>query len=225
MAERFQMTMKVQRLRRQKDPNDCFGKESATDAGRTRLISFVGFRDKFKHSTSYLKMTDSWQHSAAKKYLYKLIVDGTIPSTMKPMQVFELYCKDRNEFENFQDYSNFGDRLRRLRQKVKRRSDRAELDVACLAHDRDIFPAPTVDTKGNPMWQNSLAQELLREDLEAGKHKEMKPRVLYETRAAYNEFYDLDFFRERIYQEIKAKKHKVYIKEKMKKKKSKTKNQ
>ena len=75
------------------------------DAGRTRLIIFVVFLDKFKHSTMYLKNDRFLAAFCCKGDLYKLIVDNTIPSTMKPMQVFELCCKDCKEFENFQDYA------------------------------------------------------------------------------------------------------------------------
>ena len=77
-----------------------------------------------------------------------------------------------------------------------------------------------VDTKGNPYWQNSLAQQLLRADIEDNKHKQMRPRLLYETRVAFHETYSLDFFRDRIYQEVKAKKHRIYTKEQCEKKKA-----
>ena len=92
------------------------------------------------------------------------------------------------------------------------------MDAECFLHDRAIFPAPKEDTKGNIMWQSSLAQELLREDIKAGRHKDMKPKVLYETKAAYNENYELDFFRSRIYQEVKWFKHRQHMEAKNAKK-------
>ena len=90
-----------------------------------------------------------WEHSDAKRYLYKLIVSKKIPErdAIAPREVFAIYCKDRPEFVPFQDTKNFASRLRSLREKAQRRGESAELDAECLAHDRKIFAAPTVDTK------------------------------------------------------------------------------
>ena len=161
---------------------------------------------------------ENWKFSDAKKYLYDLILNDVIPpaDAIRPRAVFDEYCKDRPEFAPFQEYKNFADRLRKLRLKARTRGDRADLDAACLAHDRTVFPKPTVDTKGNAMWQGSLAQELLISDIKAKKHVTMRPKLLYETRAAFHEHYHLDFFRERIYQEVKALKHKEYLEVKRK---------
>ena len=68
------------------------------------------------------------------------------------------------------------------------------------------------------MWQGSLAQALLQADIEAKKHKQMKPKILYESKAAHHENYSLDFFRDRIYQEEKARKCEAYLEEKREKK-------
>ena len=159
-----------------------------------------------------------WQDSAAKEYLYSLICDGTLPGKdeIKPRQVFDQYCKDRPEFIHFQDYELFKGRLLRLREKAKKRADRAKRDADCLAHDRMIWPAVTMDTKGNDLWQKSKAQELLRKDIEKGEHRKKKPKDLYETQEEYYDNYDLDFFRARIYQErkwFKRQRHKKHKEE------------
>ena len=62
-----------------------------------------------KHKTLYFLLVEcvsliDWNRTQW-SFLCKLIVDDAIPSTMKPMQVFELCCKDCKEFENFQDYA------------------------------------------------------------------------------------------------------------------------
>ena len=155
-----------------------------------------------------------WKDSAAKDYLYSLIVENKISPNLKPKQVYEQFCQNHPTFKNFQDYKNFASRLGRLREKHATRNDRAEVDDACLAHDRTIFPEPTIDTSGNAMWQKSTAQQLLRQDITDGKHKTMKPKELYETREEYYENYNLDFFRERIYQEQRRFKHQAYLKDK-----------
>jgi len=101
-------------------------------------------------------LDEDWRDSAAKDYLYSLLVEGMIPGKddIRPKQVFEQYCKDCPEFEPFQDYTNFANRLRALREKAVKRSDRATVDAANFTHDRQIFPAPTEDTNGNTMWQS-----------------------------------------------------------------------
>ena len=77
---------------------------------------------------------DGWKHCDAKKHLCGLIVDGVVPDrhSIKPKQVFEVYCKDRPEFKDHQDYSKFADRLLRLRKKAEKRSGRAQVDADCL---------------------------------------------------------------------------------------------
>lgn len=161
-----------------------------------------------------------WAKSKAREYLYGLIKNKKIPGKkeIKPKDVYEQYCKDRPEFKHFQDYKElkFADKLRGLRDKHETKSSRAEEDDAALIHDRKIFPEQKEDTKGRPIWAGSKAQEQLRKDIADGKHKskDMKPRFLYATNAVYYENYDLDFFRDKIYQEEKAAKRLAWVKQK-----------
>ena len=164
----------------------------------------------------------AWDDSEAKEYLYSLIVDNKIPGKddIKPKQVYLQFCKDRAEFKCFQDYTalGFAAKLSHLRDKAEKREGRAERDATSLAHDRQIFPAPTEGTDGNALWQKSKAQELLKQDIAKGKNKKMKPKDLFETRPEYCNNFTLDFFRERIHQEIRAEKHRKHMKDKAKKK-------
>lgn len=159
-----------------------------------------------------------WTDSSAREYLYNLLLEGKVPGRKEitPKKLYDEYLKDRPEFKPFQNYTKLGfaTKLSSLRDKVEKRQGRATKDAARLAHDRLIFPAPTVDTKGDVMWQESAAQKLLQKDIADGKHKTMKPKVLYETKASYYENYELDVFRRRIYQELKAIKHIKYLTEK-----------
>jgi hypothetical protein len=162
---------------------------------------------------------EDWAESDAKEYLYGLLCDKKIPEHLKPKQVYEQFCKGRSEFEDFPRDRNWPSRLKRLRDKASTRSTRAAIDAACLAHDRLIFPEPVLDLiHGCKVWQGSEAQKLLCQDIQNGKHPAMKPKDLFETRAEYYLDYTLDFFREKIYQEKKAFKHKEYIKDKEEKK-------
>ena len=159
--------------------------------------------------------------------MYGLLVRGELPDrkTIKPREVFDVYCKDRPEFKHFQDYTSlkFPGKLKYLRDMTEARSDRSKADAVSLAHDRLIFPAPLKDTMGRPMWAGSRAQKLLIEDIKNGVHETMKPKGLYESREEYNENYDQDFFREKIYQEVKALKRAEWVKAKAEAKKNKKK--
>jgi hypothetical protein len=168
-----------------------------------------------------------WKKSKARDYLYGLLARGELPDrhAIKPKQVFDDYCKDRPEFKYFQNYKEikFASKLLYLRKMVEARTDRSKEDAAALAHDRLIFPPPTEDIKGRPIWAGSRAQKHLIDDIKNGKHKTMKPRLLYELREEYYENYDQDFFREKIYQEVKALKRVAWVKAKAEKAKNKKK--
>lgn len=167
-----------------------------------------------------------WRKSKARDYLYSLLQKNEIPSRydIKPRDVFDKYCKDRPEFKHFQDYKEltFASKLLYLRNRLEERGNRASEDAEALAHDRAIFPPIMEDTKGRPVWAGSKAQELLRKDLKDGLYPQLKPKQLFEKREEYYKDFDLDFFRNKIYQEIKAAKRVVWVKaneEKQKKKK------
>lgn len=171
-----------------------------------------------------------WRKSAARDYLFESVLDGTIPgkdSKIGPREVFEKYCKDRPEFKDFLDYSEFPGRLRAARRRAAKKTDRATEDAEFFAHDRKIFPERTHDLKGEPKWQGSRAQELLQKDineeLKKPEEQRTKPRFLHASRDEYEE-YALENFRKRIYQEIKAAKRLAYMEVKAAEKAEKKKN-
>jgi len=160
-----------------------------------------------------------WRKSAARDFLYNALLEGIIPQNptqMKPREVYDTFCKMRPEFKHFQDYKalDFASRLRSARERVNKKTSRADTDLQAFEHDRLIFPAPTHDMHGEEMWQGSKAQELLRKDIKDGIADKLKPKVLYEKREEYYEKYSLDRFRDRIYQERKAMKRAAYVSDK-----------
>ena len=59
---------------------------------------------------------------------------------------------------------------------------RANEDEEFFKHDGFIFPAPTVDTRWQPIWKGSKAQKVLREfltDIASGKKKHQKPMIVW----------------------------------------------
>ena len=80
-----------------------------------------------------------------------------------------------------------------------------------MAHDRAIFPEPTHDTKGQPKWKGSKAQELLRKDMERWKNQKVKPKTIYNEREEYYDHYTLDFIRNKFCQEDKFNKRQAWL--------------
>lgn len=69
-----------------------------------------------------------------------------------------------------------------------------------LQQDRKLYPAKSKRDDGSLLWDSHQAKLLLRKDVEAMKHKGMKPSTLRKTNDDYNKF-SLSEFRQHIYQE------------------------
>ena len=174
-----------------------------------------------KKKTKDPNQPPNWRYSDAKQYLYELILDDKIPmnysSTLGPRKVFDLYCRDRPEFKDF-GYELFPSRLRTLVLKFGGKTERSDRDDAALAHDRKLFPRPTHNHLGVPLWPETDALKKLQEDMEANLHITMNTRELYDTREEYHKNYKFKSFRRRVYQEIRANKFHSYVKAQREKK-------
>jgi hypothetical protein len=82
---------------------------------------------------------------------------------------------------------------------------RAAEEAALLAHHKQHFPALTHNHRGDPRWQGSEAERLLKVDVSEKKNKEMHPQVLRGTRNEYQD-YSLEVFRKHIHQEVRDQK-------------------
>jgi hypothetical protein len=145
-----------------------------------------------------------WQDSRAKQKLTKDILGGKVPPEWMPMQVFAMRPELYKPYKK-----NFGANLRRLQWSLKDQQDRADEDDAAVRHDLELFPWPEHDPRGYPLWNESLAQRLLKEDISAGKHKELKPKELQQTRDEYKP-YPLKVFSDHIIQEKDSRLGKSY---------------
>ncbi|CAB9507098.1 hypothetical protein SEMRO_292_G109770.1 [Seminavis robusta] len=161
-----------------------------------------------------------WKDSPARTLLYNLIADGQIEDGDDPKEVYDTHCKDADEFKPYPFSDTFIGRLKRLLLRIKEKDSQSARDATALVHDRQIFAQPTQDVWGEPMWQGSVAQEKLMDDIEAGKHLELLPRFLHATRDEYK-VYALERFRDRIYQECKKMKREAFLFDKTEKKREK----
>ena len=160
-----------------------------------------------------------WRTSAARDVLYDMVLAGKIPLEMKPKQVYLTYLQHLPEFAPYQDYTKlkFSTKMGSACKRAGKKRDRAKEDEEFLKHDRLIFPAPTHDTRNQPIWKGSQAQELLQKalaDIASGKKIYKEPRFLYAEEEAWHEHYSLEFFRKKIYQEIKFCKRREWLKQK-----------
>jgi hypothetical protein len=102
---------------------------------------------------------------------------------MEPRVVYA----QRPEFATF-EYTQFRDRLGALRRQIIEKKDRSITDSAALAHDRQIHPDATHNHRGEPRWEGSEAERLLRLDMDEDKHKSMKPKNVFLSRTEYQDF-------------------------------------
>jgi hypothetical protein len=119
----------------------------------------------------------------------------------------------RPEFTEFA-YERFRNNLLYLRKDITAKMALASSDSAALANDRSIHPKRAANHRGEPRWEGSEAERLLRLDMDEGKHQRMKPRELYQTRQQYYGNYPLTVFRGHIGQEEKRRKYIIYLQNK-----------
>jgi hypothetical protein len=113
----------------------------------------------------------------------------------------------RPEYEPYR--KNFGTNLRSLQKTIRENQAKADSDSAALAHDRHLFPPSANTSLGYPRWDGSVAQRLLREDVEAGLTRRYEPKELYQMQPEYQAF-PLVVFRDHIYQEERSRRDRNY---------------
>lgn len=135
--------------------------------------------------------------SRAQKLLFLDVKDGTIPPDMDFEEAFFM----REEFAQYDGARKFEDRLEAARKREAQKRNRSEEEMQALLEDMEtVGPRPEMNRWGEPQWEGSDAQTLLKKDvLEDQKHKQMNPFDLWLSRPEYQQ-YDKDRFRDRIYQ-------------------------
>lgn len=159
---------------------------------------------------------DSFAKSDAKRILEAELKNGSIPLDSSDMAPDVVYFQ-HPEFATY-PYETFRDNLNKLRKKVKAKKTRSELDSLALRHDRKSHPKPEKNNRGEPRWEGSEAERLLKLDVDNGKHNTMTPQNLHKSRNEYED-YALTVFRKHIHQEVKTRKFIKQRKDRAKKKK------
>jgi hypothetical protein len=107
-------------------------------------------------------------------------------------------------------FSQFKERLRDHRKQVGANVIRAGVESAALARDRLLFPRQIENNRGEPVFDLHPAKLLLRGDVTEGRHREMSPKQLQNSREEYQGF-TAKKFKHRIYQEVRRQKFINYL--------------
>jgi hypothetical protein len=131
----------------------------------------------------------NWLGSQGRAFLLKDIADGTITDGMKWRTVFGT----RPEFEvgdtREEALRLFKGRLAAARKKIAEKKTRADREYSFLQQDLLVQPAPTRTHRGEPRWNDSAAQEFLKDDVKKGKIFTMTRTEFYNSRPEYYQNY------------------------------------
>jgi hypothetical protein len=124
------------------------------------------------------KEEKKWKDSVAKRLLREDIISGVVLASMAAKDVYDM----RPEYKKW-SYKNFPANLRNLRKAIANSYARMLSDCEAYGHDRALLM--TLRAGENPQdipWHKSEAKQLLKQDIDDGKHKQMKPEVLHGMR-------------------------------------------
>ena len=140
---------------------------------------------------------EQWKDSEAKRLLRKDIISGAVTASMKAKDVYKM----RLEYQTWK-YTNFRNNLKSLHNVIAASYARMQTDCKAYGHDRALLKSMAdVQTQPNIPWHESAARKLLKQDVDASKHLQMRPMELHTTRPEFMAF-ALKVFRKHIYQEI-----------------------
>jgi hypothetical protein len=135
--------------------------------------------------------------SKAYSLLFALYMDEAAYRSLARMSTKEIWQSDpifqQYEFEKFKDY------LKNMANRTEARKKQIKDEYQAYLSDMRKLPASDKTSRGYPFWDTHKASELLEEDEESGKAKELKPKELWKSRLEYQDF-PLHVFRKHIYQ-------------------------
>lgn len=134
------------------------------------------------------KKVENWRTSKGRELLLADVRSGTIHADMDDEEAFQ----SRPEFavgESLEEAKRlFEGRLKSARGIIGRKNTRASSELALLREDRKVHPPPPTNHRGEPRWEGSVAQKLLKQDVAEKKHVGMKPSEFHQTRPEYQAY-------------------------------------
>jgi len=130
-------------------------------------------------------MPPSWRKSDGKKLLIQDIRANRIHAAMDYQEAFQRRPEFNVGVTVAEALRLFKGRLLRARKKVAAQKSRAELELALLQQDRITHPAPAHNHRGEPRWEGSVAQQLLKADVKAKRHEQLTNTQFFNSRPEY----------------------------------------
>ena len=154
-----------------------------------------------------------WRNSWAREILLEDLHDGVLPLDEEELSAEDAWNMMYVHMPEFVTivFDQFKARLKGHRQQVKRAKGAQTSEVDALMHDRSIHPRHPYNKKGEPVFDLSEAKPLLRKDVAEEKHLNMSLDDLWKTRPEYCDFWDKDFFKRRVRQEVRRVKYMYYL--------------
>ena len=146
--------------------------------------NFAGYLKTLKNSiaNANLPKPPPWKTIKAKETL-KLLLECDIDGEIHSMDAAAVQMHSTL----FEDYrkTNFKTNLKNLKESIRIEKAAVKNDEEILIRDKVI-----VESKERyyPPWEKSEAKRLLRKDIQEKKHKNIKPKQLWETRPEYMMF-------------------------------------
>jgi hypothetical protein len=178
----------------------------------TRILRLL----RKKHMNGDLQNEDKpkvieWSKSAAKQVLKQYFREGTISSNYQDAKlVWRDHCKDNSAFKRMQCDTAFVRRLKTVRDDYLKKVKRCQKDLEAFNIAKKNHPTPETNRRGEPQWNGSVAQQLLKELVKGEKHLEVEPHDIWISKGEY-QVYSLQTFRDHIYQEQRLLKFQYYI--------------
>lgn len=155
-----------------------------------------------------------WRTSPARAIIMEDLEPGGIlhqRENISAADVWEFY-KSFPQFEKVV-WSQFEERFKDHRKQASKRLHQSTQEELDFARDRELHPRQSHNHRGEPVFDLSPAQALLREDVKNKVHTRMQPSELQASREEYKAFKPAKF-RQRIYQEVRYQKYIYYLNDK-----------
>lgn len=165
-----------------------------------------------------------WRNSKAKAMLRDDFVTGELPLGDNEMTAAEIFGS-RPEYSTT-EWKLFPDRMRGLRKATRERMKEADEDATALEHDLLIYPPSEFEIEGNYKWHGSMAEALLKEDIEEivaddrQADPEVTPSYLWFERIEY-QLFEPEKFANHFYQAFKRVKFDNFVNEQKEQRKKK----
>ena len=164
------------------------------------LVNFQTSTGDFEDEASKVEpwFTSVSKVSKAHSLLFLLYMDTTKSHTINNMTAEEIW-KSHHQFQQYEleKFKTYNKNMIALTSKRRKCIDEEE---AMYRRDMLALPKCAMTSRNLPFWNNHPASELLEKDEKRGIAKTMKPKQLWETREAYQDF-PLSIFCKHIYQE------------------------